>query len=263
MQTIEQVIDNGRTIDWGKTSNDYAMHRPGPPQRLYDCLATFGVGLKGQRVLDLGTGTGVVARTLALRGAIVAGIDVSAEQIEAAKRIAQSEQVSVDFRVSPAETLPFPDASFDVVIANQCWMYFDKSKVIPEVARLLAPGGLLVTSHFTWLPRQDSIARATEQLVLKHNPDWTAADWSGEIPSCPSWSIGKLQIVGMFYFDVPVPFSRESWMGRVRASRGVSAALDEEAVRRFDEEHSKLLAEIADEKFDILHRIDAHIFRVP
>jgi SAM-dependent methyltransferase len=257
MQITEQAVDKGRAIDWGKTSNDYAIHRPGPPQRLYDCLATFGVGLKGQRILDLGTGTGVVARSLALRGAIVSGIDVSAEQIDAAKRIAKSERVSVDFRVSPAETVPFPDASFDVVTANQCWIYFDKSKVIPEVGRLLAP------SHFTWLPRQDRIARETEQLILKHNPDWTGANWSGDIPTCPSWSIGKLQIVGMFYFDAPGPFSRESWMGRVRACRGIGAALDEEAVRRFDSEHSKLLAEIADENFEILHRIDAHVFHLP
>ena len=56
-QTVHDhtAIDPGRSIDWSLTSNDYAEHRPGPPQRLYDMLARLGVGLPGQRLLDIGT----------------------------------------------------------------------------------------------------------------------------------------------------------------------------------------------------------------
>jgi len=61
--------DPGRAIDWGRTSTDYATHRPGPPASLFERLASFGVGLAGQRILDLGTGTGVMARGFARRGA--------------------------------------------------------------------------------------------------------------------------------------------------------------------------------------------------
>src|SRR4029077_2890154 len=77
------AIDGGRAIDWSLTSADYAAHRPGPPQRLFDVLAAHGVGRPGQRVLDLGTGTGLVARELARRGATVSGIDIASGQIEA------------------------------------------------------------------------------------------------------------------------------------------------------------------------------------
>ena len=45
--------------------------------------------------------------------------------------------------------------------------------MISEVKRLLQPDGLLVTSHFCWLPRRDSVAYASEQLVLRYNPNWT------------------------------------------------------------------------------------------
>ena len=64
----------------------------------------------------------------------------------------------------------------------------------------------------------------------------------------------------MFCYDVPISFTRETWRGRMRASRGVGAVLNEEQVRAFDEEHAALLEEIAGEGFDVLHRIDAHIF---
>jgi hypothetical protein len=55
---MRPVIDHGRSIDWGATSRDYATFRPGPPNEFYDRLQVHGIGLPGQRVLDLGTGTG-------------------------------------------------------------------------------------------------------------------------------------------------------------------------------------------------------------
>lgn len=252
--------DPGRTIDWGKTSADYATYRPGPPPSFYDRLGALGIGSPRQRMLDLGTGTGVLARGFARRGAAVSGIDISTEQIEAATRLAATDGVTVDFRVSPAEATPFPDHNFDCITANQCWLYFDQTRVIPEVRRLLGPAGLLVTSHFSWLPRLDPIAHATEALVLRHNPQWTAGDWSGEVPPMPSWAARDFVLRAMFWYDEAIPFTRESWRGRIRACRGVGAELDQAAVERFDAEHDRLLPTIAGERFTVLHRLDAHIF---
>ena len=261
------AVDEGREIDWSKTSTDYATHRPGPPQRFYDCLQALGVGLPNQAILDLGTGTGVLARQFAQQGARVSGIDMAAGQIESARQLAAQEGVDVDFRVSPAEETPFSDHAFDLITANQCWLYFDKEKVTAEVNRLLRPGGKLVTSHFSWLARHDPIAHATEQLVRKHNPAWSAFGWSGEIPSVPDWaresySSGRFKVTGMFWFDYAVPFTRESWRGRIRACRGVGASLLPELVEAFDTEHDALLREIAPDEFTVLHRIDAHIFEL-
>src|SRR6478735_9433117 len=82
----DATLDGGRAIDWSRTSTDYATHRPGPPARLYDLLAALGVGGTGQRLLDLGTGTGLIARELARRGAVVSGIDVAAGQVAADRK---------------------------------------------------------------------------------------------------------------------------------------------------------------------------------
>jgi hypothetical protein len=65
----------------------------------------------------------------------------------------------------------------------------------------------------------------------------------------------------MFYYDEAIPFTRESWCGRVCASRGISAVLSAEEVSAFDREHEALLNKIVPEKFTIIHRIDARIFQ--
>jgi len=258
--TAPQSIDAGRPIDWSRTSADYAEHRPGPPPRLYELLAALGIGRPGQRLLDLGTGTGLVARAFASRGVTVCGTDIAAGQIEAARRAAADEGVDIDFRVAAAEECPYPDGSFDVVTASQCWMYFDADRVLAEATRVLVPQGVLVTTHFSWLPRLDPVARASEELVLRWNPAWHGADWPGVVPSVPRWTEGRAAVVrAMFWFDEAVPFTHASWRGRVRACRGVGATLDAEQVAAFDAAHAELLARIAPDPFQVLHRIDAHV----
>ncbi len=254
-----QSHDGNRRIDWGQTSEDYAVYRPGPPPSFFVRLAAFGVGLAGQTMLDLGTGTGVLARQFAHQGATVSGIDISAEQIESANRLADAENLNVDFHVGPAESLPWTEPTFDIVTANQCWLYFDKDRVIEELRRVLKPGGCLVTSHFSWLPRLDEIARRSEELVLQFNPEWSASDWPGVIPTCPSWAAEHFNVSAMFYYDEDIPFTRESWRGRIRACRGIGATLSPAEVVAFDAAHEELLQQTVPESFTIRHRLDAHV----
>jgi SAM-dependent methyltransferase len=260
---MRPVIDRGRTIDWGATSGDYAAFRPGPPDEFYDRLRALGIGLPRQRILDLGTGTGVVARALARHGSVLAGIDIAPAQIAEARRLAAAEQLQIDFRVAPAEDPPFANHSFDVATANQCFLYFDQERTLAAVRRLLVPGGRLVTSHFNWLPSIDPIAGASEQLILKFNSAWLAAGFDGKIEPVPDWIPKDILLEGFFWFDVDMPSDRKAWRGRIRASRGIGASLPASEVEAFDKEHAALLERIAPETFSIRHRIDAHIFRFP
>ena len=253
-------IDEGREIDWGRVSADYAAYRPGPPLSFYDRMKECGIGLPDQKILDLGTGTGVLARQFARQGAMPVGTDISEGQIAVAAGLAEHEKLKADFFVSPSESLPFGDGLFDVVTANQCFLYFDRSKTIPEIRRVLKPGGLFSTSHICWLPLEDEIAARTEELILKFNPQWSAAGYTGEIPAVPEWSKKDFGLVDSFYYDAPVRFTRERWRGRIKVCRAIGAALPEKEVELFDKALEKLLADIAAPEFDVLHRIDAHVF---
>ena len=258
----ENPFDGGKVVDWSKTSADYGRYRPGPPLSFYTKLQAHDIGMQGQKILDIGTGTGLLARQFARQGAVVSGIDVAEGQIAMANTLADEEDLHIDFRVSPAEQLPFPDDTFDVVSACQCWFYFNTEYVIPEVRRVLVPGGVLVTAHFSWLPRIDAVAGAMERMVKQFNPAWSSDDWSGEIPAFPEWAHEHFRLKGMFFYDEEIPFTHESWRGRIRACRGVGAALDKDQTRAFDEAHRLFLDAEVPDPFAVLHRIDAHILEV-
>ena len=253
-------VDKGSEFDWGKTSTDYAVHRTGYPESFYDSLAALGIGLPGQRILDVGTGTGVLARAFARRGAVVHGVDIAANQIDQARRLAAADGLEIAFSVSPAEEVDLPDGSCDVISSGQSWLYFDHQVMVPQVLRLLRPEGQLVLTHLAWLPRRDAIARASEALVLEHNPVWGGADYRGQDPIYFRGIEGQFDLKTLHLLDEPLPFTRKGWRGRIRACRGIGASLSQEEVGRFDQEHDALLRRIAPEQFTILHRMSIHAY---
>ena len=101
-------IDEGHAFDWGKTSPDYAVYRPGYPASFYTVLQAFGIGTPGQDILDLGTGTGVLARAFAKQGAHVIGIDIAEAQIVAAQQLAAQEHLDIRFEPVPQKRQSFP-----------------------------------------------------------------------------------------------------------------------------------------------------------
>lgn len=170
-------------VDFGLTAEDYRKYRAGYPDELYDRLKKFGVGLKGQSILDLGTGTGYLARKFAKQGAQVTGVDISGELIKEAKKLDDREGVSLQYVIAQAEDLPFSSSRFDVVTAGQCWHWFQGDRVLKEVRRVLKPYGQLAIVHLDWLPLKENIVEDTEKLILSYNPEWKGAGERGDIRS--------------------------------------------------------------------------------
>ena len=109
---------------------------------------------RGERVLDLGSGAGtdsLIAAQMVGEQGHVTGIDMTQEMLAKARAAAaEMEATNVEFVEGEAERLPFPDASFDVVISNGVIdLVPDKDAVFAELFRALAPGGRIQVADVT------------------------------------------------------------------------------------------------------------------
>ena len=263
MKTRDKRIDSGKAFDWGRTSKEYAKYRDIYPEEFYKKIIERGLCIEGQRVLDIGTGTGVLARNMYKYGAQWTGTDISPEQIEQAKKLADASDMKIDFQTVSAEQLDFPAKTFDVITACQCFWYFDYDKVMPKLADLLKTDGKLLILYMAWLPDEDRIAGASEELVLKYSPKWSGAGETRHPIEIPDIAYEYFELEDHEEYDLMVPFTKESWHGRMRACRGVGASLSEEELDKWDREHRVLLNKVAPEQFEVLHYAALAILRKP
>ena len=145
MNITNDNIDSGKAFDWGKTSADYVRFRDIYPQEFYDKIINRQLCISGQSVLDVGTGTGVLPRNMYRFGAKWTGTDISENQIRQAKIL--SEGMNIDYYTLPTEAINFPDESFDVITACQCFFYFDHEQVMPRFYRMLKQDGCILVLY--------------------------------------------------------------------------------------------------------------------
>lgn len=111
----------------------------------------------GERVLDVGCGTGVVARQVASRlgvGSAVTGFDASPDMLEVAKAAGARERVAISWCEGNAEQLPFPDGRFDLVLCQFALMFFhDKTAALSEMRRAVTANGRVLLSVWQGLDR--------------------------------------------------------------------------------------------------------------
>jgi len=262
---LESVRELGSKIDFGKAAGDYAKHRAGFPDAFFERLTAMGIIRAGMKALDLGTGTGTVARGLARRGLEVTGLDKSTTLMEQAKLLDAEAGVAVRYLERTAEATGFQDRSLDLVTAGQCWHWFKRDVAAAEVRRILAPGGHLVICHFDWIPLPGNVADETENLIRAYNNAWNL--WGGTgmyAPWMRDLGIAGFRDIQSFSFDEETPYTHEAWRGRVRASAGIGASsMSLERIAQFDAELAAILKEKFPDPMTVLHRIFAAIGTAP
>ena len=109
------------------------------------------LGLKpGNRVLDVACGSGNLAIPAARTGARVTGVDIATNLLEQARARAESEGLTIQFDEGDAESLPYDDAAFDVVITMFGAMFAPRPELVSsELVRVCEPGGLIAMANWT------------------------------------------------------------------------------------------------------------------
>jgi SAM-dependent methyltransferase len=243
------------TVDFGKTTVDYAAYRPTFHPRLFERLRSLGVGLPNQSILDVGAGTGLLGCGLMAGGSRVVECDASFELLQQARSDARV--------VAQAECLPFGDERFDAVTAGQCWHWFDRRVAPLEIRRVLRMGGRLAIVYQTYLPLTGNIAAASEALILRYRPQWRHAGGVG----INGQALKDMQTAGFteiesFSFDVDVPYTKDAWRGFMRTCSAVGPSLSVGRLSEFDRDHARMLDDWP-ETFDVPHRVFAAVASKP
>lgn len=254
-------IDNGKEFDFGRTSRCYAEFRDIYPKSMYEKIISFGIGKKGQKILDLGSGTAVLPVNMYDTGAVFTAADISENQILFGRQIAKDRGMdNISFKVCSAEDTGFPDNTFDAVTAVQCFQYFGAEKAAEEIRRILKPGGLFCKIFMDWLPFEDEKILEMEKLVLKYNPDWNGSGFRKFEYSYPSWAENRFDIETIHSYNTILSFSKEAWVGRIKSCRGIGASLPESEISEFEKEYRQLLKKY-EEPLRLKHQIHIEIYR--
>jgi ubiquinone/menaquinone biosynthesis C-methylase UbiE len=127
---------------------------------------------EGERVLDLACGTGIVARSAASKvgaNGMVVGLDVNEDMLTVARKASTDISPPIKWRQEDAQSIPFPDATFDIVFCQQGLQFFpDRSAVLREAYRVLVPNGHLALSAMRpikYNPPYVLLAEALERYV--------------------------------------------------------------------------------------------------
>jgi len=128
-----------RASSFGAAAAQYAQHRPGYAEAaILWCLAPVS-NARPARVADVGAGTGILTGALAHLGADVVAVEPDQAMLAELRR----QLPGVRAVEGSAEALPLPDRSVDAVLCGQAMHWFDLGRALPEIARVLTPGGVL------------------------------------------------------------------------------------------------------------------------
>jgi SAM-dependent methyltransferase len=129
------TVNEDKATSFGRVADSYDRVRPGPAAAAVDWLVPAGCAV----AVDLAAGTGLFTRALLGRAARVVAVEPDARMRE----VLASRSPGLDVRDGRGEAMPLPDGSADAVFVSSAWHWLDLPRAVPEIARVLRPGGRL------------------------------------------------------------------------------------------------------------------------
>jgi ubiquinone/menaquinone biosynthesis C-methylase UbiE len=176
--------DTGRSPEqarvFGQVADLYDRSRPGYPAAAVQWLT----GCEPSRVLDLGAGTGKLTAGLVAAGHDVVAVEPDSRMLQALRAALPG----VDARLGAAEAIPLPSSAVDVVTVAQAFHWFDHDAALPEIARVVRPGGRLAVvwnmrdPAAAWMAELSRLIRSDDAVPIDVvRPDFGASDFFGEV----------------------------------------------------------------------------------
>jgi SAM-dependent methyltransferase len=171
-----------RRLSFGSIAADYDRYRPGPPPQALNWLIPAGA----RSVLDLAAGTGAVTRQLAGRARRI----IAVEPDERMRAVLSARCPDAEVLAGRGEDIPLPDASVDAVVISAAWHWLDPERAVPEITRVLRPGGMLGVMWVSrdvrvpWVAEFNQLAR--ESREADGQPDSQPGGRAGGAPGVSS-----------------------------------------------------------------------------
>ena len=180
------VSDEGKNEQagsFGVAAGIYEQARPGYPDAAVDWLLPPGA----RRVLDVGAGTGKLTRALAARGLAVTAVEPSDGMRAELARVLPGATVLA----GSAEAIPAGAGAADAVLLAQAWHWVDPARAVPEVARVLAPGGRL---GLVWNMRDERVDWVAELTRIIHTETYTDNGSEAPVVGPPFGPVERLDV---------------------------------------------------------------------
>ena len=229
-------------------------HRPPDPAGVFKNLADLVVG-EPRTVLDLGCGTGDIARPLAAVVDFVDAVDCSPGMIERGKRLPGGDRANLEWRVGSAEDVSLPRLDYGLATAGESLHWMDWDVVLPRLTRLLAPGAYLAL-----IGRNESATPWWDELISLIRQYTTNREYQ------PYSLVAELEKRGLFEQHgiertdpMPVRQSFESYIESIHSRNGFSRdRMTPAAATAFDAEAQRVLharCRTGDVEFEIVGQV--------
>ena len=220
---------------FGTTAAAYAEYRPGYAEAAVRWALEPAGTREPPRVLDLAAGTGKLTATLVRLGAEVTAVEPDPAMLAEFQR----EFGSVRSLPGTAEDIPLPSASFDAVLVGQAMHWFDLDRAIPEIARVLTPGGVLAALWNVDDDRTGWVARLAE--ISKGKSNVTLLRWRDSAARARQ---ERVAAAGSGYFEPPETREFENGQQRTAESLLATIATHSNLLVLTEPDRARLLAQV-------------------